>query len=209
MVLIAIIDFPLTEHAGKAIRVGIDIKNLTPYILLTGSQSTGKVISIRMSREEFETLADPMTIDPILTGLRTHKAMNPVCIGGLSIFHCNSVGKDCKPYVTVQRDNQTKISLASSSWQNLKKVKTLVQLTLQSLEKVCDEVLSQWTYVINQCQAFCDVRGYASHLLSTEQLLTEAILQTQLPELLKHEIICYHLEYFRKCVATERICELD
>jgi hypothetical protein len=50
MVLIALIDFPLTEHAGKAIRVGIDIKNLTPYILLTGSQSTGKVISIRLKK---------------------------------------------------------------------------------------------------------------------------------------------------------------
>jgi hypothetical protein len=202
-------DFPLTKNAGKAIRVGIDITDWTPYISLTACQSVGQVNVIRMSREEFDILADSMTIDPILTGLRAHKAMNPVCIGGLNLIHCNNDGKYFQPYVTVLRDKQSRLSLGSSSWQNLKRVKALVQLTFEALEKVCEEVSRHWPYVLNLCQAFCDVRGYASQLLTREDLLTEAITQSQLPELIKHEIICYHLDYLLKHVATAQICELD
>lgn len=205
-------DFRLTKYGGKVFRIGLDVVDFSPYIILMG-EATQKAMNkwVRMTVTEFERITSYEFHSHVVNELNNGEKLLPLFAGGLDITVVSKKSAmKAAPMVSVQRRNSTVcITMALSSWENIMRCKKLMMQKLQKIHALSLEANITWTSSLHNCKDYLVQKGYKtkSSLLSlapdhAENLIANGLSTStdNFPVKLRDELLCYHFEFVRNKV---------
>lgn len=191
-------DFPLTRNGSKTIRIGVDITDFSPYILLMGESNTkSNRLWLRFSFEEFKLFTSVDYISQLLTAMRKQQPLTNDILGGIKLS-IQPGGKNRVATVCVQRtDSPVKIYLGESSLKMMVRANYLMEVKLTNTHTLCLTAQQHWLDTLQLAKRFCEQQGYTA---LSESEITSAFqtIFTPFPYSFKTEMICYHFSLVRE-----------
>lgn len=191
-------DFSLIKNGLKYFRVGIDINNFTPFVSLV-AKTTNKVVQITGS--EFQDLVSEDFYNSVVKNYEK-KVAKPLSTGNVQV--------SVKKYATsnticVEKEN-AKIYMALSSWKFIQRIKKMMLMYLAECETLCFQANSGFSDLLTHIKNFClpHSKDFAQiNEAGMYNMLCNAFEGSTIyfPGQLMQEILCYHLDYLRQCIA--------
>jgi hypothetical protein len=156
-------DFPLTKNFSKMFRIGADIRDFSPYIMLLGDpNSKSNRMWIRMSIDEFRVLTCDSILAHVKNAVCERKTDADLTIGGLKVgVQLNNNNKNYQPLITLQRkDSTVKLYLGGSSWDMIKRAAQLMLDKLTKIEHLTKSAKTHWADMLQSCKNYCLSVGY-------------------------------------------------
>lgn len=200
-------DYALTKNSSKQIRIGMDLKDFTPYIMLMGdANSKGNRSCIKITVDEFYVFTSDEVFQHIKSGLDTKTCLDPLPIGGLTL---NIKVQERQPRITtvcIERENiPVKIYLGASSWSMINKAKKLMKNRLDYMHTICKTSQLRFPDLLQNCRDFCLQRGFKQLNFEKQSATFSTAFEqpTLFPQHILNEMVCYHFEFLKeKLFAT-------
>ena len=188
-------DFYLTKNGSKTIRIGTDITDFTPYILLLGdTNSKSNRIWLRLSQVEFTQLISHDILTQILNALHSSELLSPISIGHLLL--CVIKNNNEFQLCIKRKNSHLKIILGDSSVTMIQRAKSLMENKLAQTMSLCTTAQNYWTEALQLTKQFCTQQGYTA--LNEPEISTAFLsIFTAFPHLFKQEMICYHFNFVK------------
>lgn len=188
-------EFPLTKNGSKTLRLGLDITNFTPYILLLGESNVKSNRTwLRFTVDEFKIFISDEIQTHILSAIQKKELITPIPIGSfiLSVVKINNMCTLCVKHT----NSDIKIYLAESSVRMVLRSKSLMEAKLMQSLSHCTAAQNYWSEVLQLTKQFCFHQGYTA---LSEQEVSAAFLSiyNAFPHSLKQEMICYHFKFVK------------
>ena len=203
-------DFPLTKLASKLIRLGVDAKNMTPFVLLMGDipKSSNK-IWLRITVDELKLLYSSEVYNHILSGMQNRSLPHPFPLGSLQLSLV--VNKNFTTVCIEKKDVTVKLYLGESSWKMIHAIKDNFEYHLIMISELASMGSDSWNHFISHLKHYCYHHNYKTPQsileLSEEHslaLVTKAAKSYlfQFPPTLKLDLMSYHLDFLKENIFT-------
>jgi len=191
-------DFPLVKSASKYFRVGIDIKEYSPFVALV-KQPHKECITFTVS--EFKQMTSEQMIH-----FNGQYSSDPIRIGTITL----SLKQIGNATVLCLDKNNYRVYLAESTWKFVQRIKQIIFTYITQCETLCEKANANFYSLMTHAKYFCLPRWAGNTKipdLNEEgwyEMLYNALnaVQTSFPEPLKQEMLCYHTDYLKETLIS-------